>query len=165
MRPLRSVLPVLIVLAAACGGNGSADATGDGKVSDDAATEGMVVFGEDETVCPSLTLANDLDDEQRAREAATCLLDSVTAGIPAVWDVSLPTVEGDPIYHRFDATGDDVVIIVDDRADTFGAGTVRARRCATVIASDAEWLPVGVDCSPIEHPGFSDAATAADAAG
>jgi len=108
-------------------------------------------------VCPSLVLTYDADDEARARAGTACFLDAVDAGTPLVWDVDVPTVEGDPIYHRFHFTGDDVLIVRDDRADTFGNGGVRAQRCATVTSEPLEWLPVGVDCEGVTHPGFPEA--------
>lgn len=118
---------------------------------------GVPFFGGNDTICPSLTLFNDADDERAARSASQCFLDAVDADTPVVWDVSIPTIEGDPIYHRFHFTGDDIVIVRDDRADTFGSGTVQAQRCAAVTMNEFEWLPVGIECDPIDHPGFPEA--------
>lgn len=114
-------------------------------------------FGSNDTLCPSLVLTNDIDDPAKMRAAVPCLLDAVDAGTPVVWDVSIPTVEGDPIYHRFHFDGDEVVIVRDDRADTFGVGTVRAERCASLTWPEEERLPVGVECVSAEHPGFPEA--------
>ena len=151
----RLLVPVtLLIVAASCGGDGSDVAAG-GSQGD--ASVVAVAFGADDGRCPSLTLSNDLDDEERARAGTACFLEVVEGGTPIVWDVSVPTVEGDPIYHRFDFTGDDVLLVVDDRADTFGSGSVRAQRCGSVAAAQGEWLPVGVDCAPTDHPGFVDA--------
>jgi hypothetical protein len=176
MRFHLSLLFVAVVLVAACGdepstetGSDDVDPVTTAALSDDpipVEPDGGIgdtplgdipFFGANDTLCPSLTLANDADDEQTARDAGKCFLDAVGAGTPVVWDVSIPTIEGDPIYHRFHFTGDDVVIVRDDRADTFGSGSVQAERCSSVSASDAEWLPVGVDCTPTDHPGFPEA--------
>ncbi len=149
---LLSVAP--LVVAVACGGDGSEVATAGGQGGDSVVA---VTFGADDSRCPSLTLSNDVDDEERARAGTACFLEAVESGAAIVWDVSVPTVEGDPIYYRFDVTGDDVLLVVDDRADTFGSGSVRAQRCGSVAAAQDEWLPVGVDCAPTGHPGFVDA--------
>ena len=153
----RCLLFALALSLAACGGGEPIPVEQDGEAADTVRGD-VASFGADDTRCPSLTLNNEADDEQIARAASLCVLDALGAGVPVVWDVSIPTVEGDPIYHRFDFAGADVVIVRDDRADTFGSGSVRAERCAAIEARDAEWLPVGVDCEPIDHPGFAEAA-------
>ena len=120
---------------------------------------GVPFFGGNDTICPSLRLMNDPNDLGTAREASPCFLDAVDEGVPVVWDVVLPTIEGEPIYQRFHYTGDDVLIVRDFRADTFGSGGVRAERCASVAMGEADWLPVGVDCVSTDHPGFPEADT------
>ena len=128
----------------------------DGGIGD-APLGSVPFFGGNDTICPSLTVFNDADDEQTVRAASQCFLEAVDADTPVVWDVAIPTIEGDPIYHRFHFTGDDIAIVRDDRADLFGSGGVEAQRCAAVTTAEFEWLPVGVDCESIDHPGFPEA--------
>ena len=141
-------LPALVgvLLLAGCGGDS-------GPYS--AADNGGVRFGADDTTCTSVVLENEADDAERLRPAADCFVGAVAAGESLVWDVRLLTVEGDPVFVRFDATGDAVVIVEDDRLDSYGAGGVRAERCASVAASSL--LPEGTGCEPEDHPGFVDA--------
>ena len=115
------------------------------------------IFGRADTVCVSAELQNDDGDLDRLGEAISCLMDEVAAGRAVTVDLLVPTVEGDPMYHRFAFDGAAVLIVADDRADTYGSGTVRAERCAS-LEWDRRWLPVGVDCSPTDHDGFPEAA-------
>ena len=151
------VLLALTALFGACGDDDPPTAAEPGGGIGDTPLGEVAFFGADETVCESTVLANEVDDEARVREAGQCFLDAVDAATPLVWDVSVPTVEGDPIYHRFHYTGDDVLIVVDSRADTFGSGAVDARWCASVRRDSGGWLPVGEDCVGVDHPGFADA--------
>lgn len=112
-------------------------------------------FGGNDTICPSTTLRNELDDETVVATAVDCFMAAYEAGTPLVWDLSRPTVEGDPIYHRFFFDGESVTIVVDNRLDAFGSPQIDARSCGSVVRGAG--MPEGIDCTPIEHRGFPEA--------
>lgn len=113
-------------------------------------------FGANDDQCVSPTLTNSADDGDLLSAAIDCFFAEYDADTPVVLDVSVPTVEGDPIYHRYLYDGEGVTIVIDNRADTFGSGAVIAERCETLAAGD--FLPVGGNCVDInDHPGFPEA--------
>lgn len=114
---------------------------------------GVPFFGGNDDQCPSTVLSNSDDDQAVLQQGADCFLSEVEAGTPVVWDLSLPTVEGDPIFSRYLFDGEAVWLLGDSRADEFGRGTVSAQRCAGI--EGANWEPVGVDCVSTDYPGFS----------
>lgn len=112
-------------------------------------------FGGNDTFCESTTLGNEPDDQQKLADGVDCFFAEYEAGNSVIWDASIPTVEGDPIYHRFAYDGEAVVIVIDSRLDSFGSGSVDARTCASIERTN--WIPEGVDCGPIDHAGFAEA--------
>jgi len=112
-------------------------------------------FGANDTVCVSVELKNELNDDGLRAEAFSCFMDEYDAGRAVVVDMSVPTVEGDPIFERYATDGNRVTLVIDTRLDAYGAGEVLAQACA-----GAEWngkFINGVDCESIDHPGFPEA--------
>lgn len=124
----------LCAVAVACGGGGSK------------------VFGERSQTCSATVLTNDFDDDQKIANGAECLMAEFEAGRPVVWDVLVPTVEGDPIPSRYAFDGESVIITTDFSHDTFGNGGVDERRCAGLRRTTR--LPEGVDCNRSGGDGF-----------
>jgi hypothetical protein len=110
------------------------------------------VFGQVEGGCGVTVLTNDIGDDALLREGVDCLLEAVDARQPVVWDLLVPTVEGDPILYRFEGDGEQVMIITDDTRDEFGGSGVIADTCATV--DDTGFVPIGVDCTPAGATAF-----------
>lgn len=113
------------------------------------------IFGAEDTVCESVRLRNEDDDQAKATSATDCLLAEIEAGRAVTVDIASITVEGDPIYMRYVFDGETTLFVTDNRADAFGRGSVQASRCSSVQRSS--WFPEGVDCMPAEHPGFPEA--------
>ncbi|NNE11512.1 MAG: DUF4362 domain-containing protein [Ilumatobacter sp.] len=130
-----------LLLAACGGGSGS----------------GSLVFGAGADTCEPTVLTNDVDDERLAAEGSACFVAEVEAGRAVIWDVIIPTVEGDPIVRRYDFDGETTVITTDSSRDEFGGADsgVGAQRCADVRLDDR--LPEGVDCEPTDAVGFDSA--------
>lgn len=129
-------------------------ACGSDDIGDDE-PESAVSFGGEDQQCPSVKLANEADDQQVLQEAIKCFLAVMESGDPIVMDVDRPTVEGDSIFYRYDFDGASVLLVRDTRLDTFGAGAVEAERCESIVSTNG--LPEGVQCTPVDHPGFVDA--------
>lgn len=110
------------------------------------------VFGEHVGACAPTTLDNGPDDQQLLGAGAACFLAEHEAGRPVVWDVLIPTDEGDPIVNRFDYDGTEVTITTDYTFDNFGSGGVIEERCAGVVSTT--WLPDGADCTTSTGAGF-----------
>lgn len=147
----RFFVPAALMLAIA--GCSSSNDTAEEPVDDSPVDQSDgVVFGSEDNQCPSTTLHNEIDDDRILAAAVNCFFAEYDAGRPVVWDLDIPTVEGDPIYYRFDFDGDTVTIIADNRLDTFGTPHIEARRCAQVERNNS--VPQGVNCDPIEHDGF-----------
>lgn len=121
--------------------------------SDSASNE--PIYGTEDTVCTSVRLANEDNDDAVLASAVDCLIAEVDAGRPVTVDIAAVTVEGDPIYNRFTYDGDRILIVEDNRADEFGRPVVVARSCAGI--STGQWFPEGTDCEPADHPGFPEA--------
>ncbi len=119
------------------------------------------VFGDQSSPCAPTVLSNGPDDPEMAETGATCLLSEIEAGRPVVWDVLMPTVEGDPIVTRYEFDGATVTITADYSFDTFGSGGVIEQRCAAIRPSRSSrtagaygWLPEGVSCTTSSGEGF-----------
>lgn len=111
-------------------------------------------FGANDMECVSAVLRNELEDEVILAEFESCLLGEVEAGRPVTADVRALTVEGDPIWYRYSFDGELVLVIFDNRADTFGRGTVDAQECTGL--EPAGGLPRGQGCVDITMPGFPE---------
>lgn len=114
--------------------------------------DGSKVFGEQSSPCAPTVLTNDVDDREKAQAGSDCFFGEVNAGRAVVWDVLIPTVEGDPIPTRYEFTSGVTVITEDSTRDTYGQGFVRVQRCQDVQPTN--WLPEGVDCEGIDGDGF-----------
>lgn len=112
-------------------------------------------FASNDDRCTSAMLRNELDDEQVLDTALDCFFAEYDAGIPVTIDIAVPTVEGDPILHRYRFDGEFVLIVIDSRADEFGNGSVGARLCDSVERGTR--LPEAVGCTNVDHPGFPEA--------
>lgn len=130
IRPIAAAAFCLLAIASCQGDPGSAPAP---------------VFGERESVCGVTVLTNDVEDELLLREGVDCLLDAVDARQPVVWDLLLPTVEGDPILYRFEGDGRQVTILEDATRDAFGRRNAVLRQCDSI--EDTGFVPVGAGCS------------------
>ncbi len=117
------------------------------------------VFGEHEGLCAPTVLTNGNDDESVLAEGISCFIDELRAGRPLVWDVLIPTVEGDPIVTRYEYDGAAVVITTDNSFDNFGSGGVLEERCVDVVANN--WLPDGIDCTTSTGVGFVESSLVA----
>ncbi len=113
------------------------------------------VFGERSGPCGPTVLTNGNDNQTVLAAGVTCFLDEVRAGRPLVWDVLIPTVEGDPIVTRYEFDGTTVVITTDNSFDNFGSGGVFEQRCSNVVPTN--WLLEGVDCTTSTGVGFIEA--------
>lgn len=113
------------------------------------------VFGEHPGPCGPTVLTNGNDDQRVLDAGIACFLDEVDAGRPLVWDLLVPTVEGDPIVTRYDFDGSSVVITTDNSFDNFGSGGVFEERCTGVVPTN--WLPAGIDCTTGTGTGFIEA--------
>ena len=143
-----------IALLGGCGSDEPAQVDSNTGVDDGGSPTAL--FGSDDDQCPSITLANELTDEAALAAGVDCLFAEFDAGRAVIWDVMTPTVEGDPIYHRFHYDGETVLVVRDDRADTFGSGGVSAQRCDEVTRTN--WVPEGsTNCAAVDHPGFPEA--------
>lgn len=114
--------------------------------------DGSKIFGDQSLPCPATVLTNGSDDEQKIDAGSECLMTEFEADRPVVWDVLLPTVEGDPIPTRYAFDGDIVTITTDSSHDTFGSGGVDEQRCNGLRRTSR--LPEGVDCSNSSGDGF-----------
>lgn len=110
------------------------------------------VFGEHDGPCAPTVLTNGNDDQSVLDEGVACFIEQFQAGRPLVWDVLIPTVEGDPIVTRYEYDGASVVITTDNSFDNFGSGGVLEQRCLDILATS--WLPGGVDCTTSAGVGF-----------
>ncbi len=102
------------------------------------------VFGAAPGPCGVTVLTNDPGDSEALRAAVDCALAQVDARSAFTWDVLLPTVEGDPILHRFAGDGEMVTITTDTTRDVFGSPSVVVQECETI--DDTGFVPLGVDC-------------------
>ena len=114
------------------------------------------VFGTDPGPCGVTVLSNDVDDQATLAAAVSCAIAEVDAERAFTWDLLVPTVEGDPILHRFVGSGDGVIMTIDTTRDSFGSPSVLVQVCDTI--DDTGFVPVGVDCTdstgvPFELPG------------
>jgi len=116
---------------------------------------GVPIFGTEDTACVSTQLANEESDQAKLAEVVDCLRSEIAAGRPVTVDIVTPTGEGDPIYHRYAYDGERVLIVTDSRADEFGRGTVEARLCRGLRAT--QFLPQEIDCSRTSADGFPEA--------
>lgn len=110
------------------------------------------MFGEHGGPCAPTVLNNGPDDQATLAVGAACFLAEHDVGRPVVWDVLIPTVEGDPIVSRYDYDGTEITITTDYTFDTFGTGGVIEERCAGVLSTN--WLPDGADCTTSTGEGF-----------
>ncbi|MDH3247712.1 MAG: DUF4362 domain-containing protein [Acidimicrobiia bacterium] len=108
-------------------------------------SEERPVFGEIDGGCGVTVLTNDVGDEALLSAGVDCLLDAVDAQRPVVWDLLVPTVEGDPILYRFEGDGRKLTIIEDATRDEFGRSrSAVVQECDSV--DDTGFVPVGADC-------------------
>lgn len=114
--------------------------------------DGSKVFGDRSEPCSSTVLTNGSDDDQKIDDGTECLMTEFEAGRSVVWDVLVPTVEGDPIPTRYAFDGDTVSITTDFSRDTFGGGGVDEQRCDGLRRTSR--LPEGVDCTTSGGDGF-----------
>lgn len=121
-------------MTAACGSNGSK------------------VFGEHPEPCKATVLTNGPDDEQKIQDGTDCFMAEFETGRAVVWDVLVPTVEGDPIPTRYEYDGEHVTITTDFSRDTFGGGGVDEQRCDGLRRTIR--LPEGDDCNRSSGDGF-----------
>jgi len=115
-----------------------------------------LVFGEVRDGCGVTVLTNDVVDEERLQAGVGCLIEKVDDGEPVVWDLLVPTVEGDPILYRFEGDGAEITIIEDTTRDAFGSGAVVVRTCDQIDGTG--FIPSGSDCTdaggePFDLPG------------
>lgn len=110
------------------------------------------VFGGQSSACPPTVLTNDVDDAQKIDDGSACFFGEIDAGRVVVWDVLVPTVEGDPILIRYDFNGEVTIITTDSSRDAFGSGDVSVRRCEEIQPTDR--LPEGFDCTDSGGNGF-----------
>ncbi len=134
---------VVALFATACGT--------DGEPADPPAP----VFGDTPGPCGVTVLTNDTGDEAALRTAVTCALAQLDAREAFMWDLLVPTVEGDPVLYRFESDGERVTIVTDNTRDEFGSRTVSVQVCETI--GDTGFVPEGVDCvdgtgAPFELP-------------
>jgi len=115
-------------------------------------TDGSKVFGEQSEPCSATVLTNGPDDDEKIQHGADCLMAEFEAGRPVVWDVLVPTPEGDPIATRYEYDGDVVTITTDSSRDTFGGGGVDEQRCDGLLRTTR--LPEGNDCNRSSGDGF-----------
>lgn len=151
----------VLVVSSACGSDDDGTPVGepiaveaDGGIGD-TPFGGVAFFGGNDAQCASTELANEPDDQATLADGADCFFSELDSGTPVVWDAAVPTVEGDLIYHRFAYDGQTVLFVIDSRLDTFGAGTIDAKRCQDAVQT--AWIPEGIDCAPVDHPGFPEA--------
>lgn len=110
------------------------------------------VFGEHAGPCAPTVLTNGNGDHSVLATGIDCFIGELRAGRPVVWDVLIPTVEGDPIVTRYEYDGISVVITTDNSFDNFGSGGVLEQRCVDIVATN--WLPDGFDCTTSPGVGF-----------
>lgn len=111
-------------------------------------------FGEHPSVCEPTRLTNGIDDQTVLAAGVACFLAEHDAGRPVIWDVLIPTEEGDPIITRYDDNGTTITITTDFSFDNYGSGGVTEQRCGDVIATN--WLPDGTDCTTDVGEGFQE---------
>lgn len=111
-------------------------------------------FGDHSEPCAPTVLTNGDDDRRILSDGVDCFLAEYDAGRPVVWDVSVPTVEGDPIVSRYDFDGTTTIITTDYSFDHFGSGGVTEEHCTGVVPTD--WLPRGTGCSTSTGEGFRE---------
>ena len=107
------------------------------------------VFGEIDGGCGVTVLTNDVGDEDVLRTGVECLIERFDTGETVVWDLIVPTVEGDPILLRYEGDGEQITIIEDTTRDAFGSGAVVVRTCDQI--DDTGFIPAGSGC--IDRPG------------
>jgi hypothetical protein len=139
----RRTLLALVLIAGACSVDGNSE------------RPPAPVFGATPGPCGVTILTNDVGDEARLGSAVGCALGEVDAGRAFTWDLLVPTVEGDPILHRFTGDGEKITIITDATRDAFGSSSVLTQVCETI--TDTGFVPSGVDCTgsggePFELP-------------
>lgn len=145
MRRLTIALLIVVLGASACS---SDDPAGDQGVK-------AISFGGEDQQCDSPKLLNEVDDQARLAEAVGCFMAEVDAGRAVTIDIDQPTVEGDSVFLRYSYDGEAYLLVQDNRLDEFGRGSVDAQRCDGLVAKPG--LPEGLECRPIEHPGFVEA--------
>lgn len=111
-------------------------------------------FGEYTSVCDPTRLTNGDDDQTVLATGVACFLAEHDAGRPVIWDVLIPTDEGDPIVYRYDDNATTITITTDYSFDNYGSGGVIEQRCTDVAATN--WLPAGVDCTSSAAEGFQE---------
>lgn len=111
-------------------------------------------FGAADTVCDSIEVRDENADQANVQNAISCLMAEMEAGRAVTVDIKFPAPGGAAIYTRYDFDGERVWVIQDDRLDAFSANTVQSEKCTRLVPTD--WLPVGVDCDVVAHPGFPE---------
>ncbi len=114
--------------------------------------EGSKVFGEHTEQCAATVLTNDVDDDAVLAAGVACFVEAFEAGQPAIWDVVVATVEGDPVPSRYDYDGETVTITTDYSFDNFGSGGVIELRCTGIRPTGG--VPEGADCTSSDGDGF-----------
>ncbi len=142
----RFAASMVVATLAAIGGCGSDETAGRWSGLDPS-------FAANDDACPAVQLANEDDDQVLLAGAIDCLRSEIEGGRSVVADVAIPTVEGDPIYHRYAYDGEKVLVLVDSRADTYGSGSVTASECESL--ADVGTPPLGEDCVSVEMPGVT----------
>ncbi len=151
-------ISALALVAFGCGdddGGSAADETTTSVAADDGSSSEVPAFGEADDTCPAVTVELGSEDEALA-EALDCFMEKYEAGEAVVVDVRRLTVEGSPIFERYEFDGETITIINDTRLDAFSGGSgVIAETCESVELDGGKI--VGVSCTSIEHPGLPDA--------
>ncbi len=118
------------------------------------------IFGANDDQCPStsVTIVDWPEAEDLVLLGQECFERSVNAGFPVIWDLAVPTVEGDPIFTRHLYDGNTVWLLRDNRADRYGSPKLEASKCEgygpTRFGLD------GLGCKPSDYPGFTGFAEA-----
>ena len=82
--------------------------------------------------------------ESRLGDGSQCILDKMTAGVPARLVVRAHTTEGDPILDMYEVTGPRALDWWHDaRADKFGSRRVEHHTCSAADINSGRLYPIG----------------------
>ena len=115
-------------------------------------------FGANDVQCESAAIDINHDYQLLFAKGEQCFLTQLSNGVPVVWDVVVPTVEGDPIFTRHIFDGEIIWFLRDARADKYGSPSVTALDCHDLDLNTLAYE--GSDCEPSDYPGFTGFAEA-----
>ncbi len=115
-------------------------------------------FGANDVQCESAAIDINHDYQLLFAKGEQCFLTQLSNGVPVVWDVVVPTVEGDPIFTRHIFDGEIIWFLRDVRADKYGSPSVTALACHDLDLNTLAYE--GSDCEPSDYPGFTGFAEA-----